>query len=236
MIEKCRKCGYEFTAREKFTICPQCFYQFDTGKEYKIEPRKSSAKPTIAGILLIIVFLFTLFIVIVLYATPTLLEHYHLEQMQSSLYGRVVDENGIGIENVTIELNTLTVGTNSTGYYKLENISYGIYRIKISKPNNNTIIAKIFVYQGEENNFKLTPGEATIEEDRTVELFALLYSCATIELIFSIFILLGAICAIKRKHFGVSIVGSILGLLSILGIPLSIPALILLALSKNEFR
>ncbi|MDI6708086.1 MAG: hypothetical protein QME47_03255 [Candidatus Thermoplasmatota archaeon] len=237
---KCHKCGYEFIAEEKLTICPQCFYQFDTGKEYRIEPKKSSAKPIIAGILLIIVSLSTLFIVIALYAAPTLLEHYHLEQMQSSLYGRVVDKNGTGIEDVTIELNDLVVKTNSTGYYKLENVRGGLHKIKIYKPNNKTIIAKIFVLpRNEAENFELIPGEGIIEEDHTLELFAVLYSCATIELIFSVFALVGGVLAIKRRHFAVCVVGSVVGLLSLLvvvGTIMSIAALILLALSKEEFK
>ncbi|MEW6070470.1 MAG: carboxypeptidase-like regulatory domain-containing protein, partial [Candidatus Thermoplasmatota archaeon] len=149
------------------------------------------------------------------------------------------DRSGNGVANATVEILDLSTKTNSTGYYRLDSVNCGVHRIKISKEGNNTVIAKIFVLPGSHEDFSLTPGNSTMEEDRTEELFALIYACATIQIIFLVFILAGGVFAIKRKHFGVCVVGSVVGILSmfvVIGAILSITALILIALSKDEFE
>jgi uncharacterized membrane protein YjjP (DUF1212 family) len=65
-----------------------------------------------------------------------------------------------------------------------------------------------------------------------------LHFCSAIFAVFSIFALLGGLYAIKRKNFGIVIIGSIFGILSfgfIFGSICSIIALILLIVSKEEF-
>ncbi len=64
--------------------------------------------------------------------------------------------------------------------------------------------------------------------------------CSTIGIILSIFPLLGGVLSIKRKMWGFTIIMSIIGLFTIgpflLSSILAFIALILLALSKNEFK
>ncbi len=63
--------------------------------------------------------------------------------------------------------------------------------------------------------------------------------CGAIGLIFGIFALIGGVFALQRKMWGLALVGSILGLLTIgflfLSSLFSLIALILIAISKSEF-
>lgn len=67
-----------------------------------------------------------------------------------------------------------------------------------------------------------------------------LNACGVITLIFGFFLLVGGIFAIKKVHWGVALIGSILGIFSIgpmfIGSVLSIAALILLFMAKDEFE
>lgn len=65
-------------------------------------------------------------------------------------------------------------------------------------------------------------------------------ACGLLILIFGVFLLMGGIFAIKRTHWGISLIGAILGIFSIgplfLASMFSIIALILLVLSRDEFK
>jgi len=79
--------------------------------------------------------------------------------------------------------------------------------------------------------------DPNITIDQIVEI---LNTCAVIGCVLSIFPILGGILAIKKKLWGISLVGSIIGILT-LGIfftssILSIISLILLIISKKEFQ
>ena len=78
------------------------------------------------------------------------------------------------------------------------------------------------------------------ENIKTEDLSALMYACAVLLGIFSIFALLGGVYTIKRKRFSIGIVGACLGILScgllIIGPILSIIALILIISSKDEYE
>jgi len=67
----------------------------------------------------------------------------------------------------------------------------------------------------------------------------LLMICSTIGIIISIVVLLGGVFALKRSHWGFTLIGSIFGLFTIgfyISSILSLIALILLIVSKNEFN
>ena len=69
---------------------------------------------------------------------------------------------------------------------------------------------------------------------------SILAVCGIIGMIFSILALLGGVLAIMRKMWGLALVGSILGLLTIgplfVSSILSLVALILIAISREEFQ
>lgn len=64
--------------------------------------------------------------------------------------------------------------------------------------------------------------------------------CATIQIVLSIFPLLGGVIAVKKTHWGIALAGSSVGLFTIgpffISSLLSLIALILIAVSKEEFR
>lgn len=63
---------------------------------------------------------------------------------------------------------------------------------------------------------------------------AVLLTLGIISCLFSLFILVGGICALQRKYWGLALAGSIV---AVLGFPLlGIPALVLVALSREEFE
>ena len=83
--------------------------------------------------------------------------------------------------------------------------------------------------------------EDEIGEELDPDLFdTVLNVCGVLILIFGIFLMIGGIFAIKRVHWSISMLGAILGLFSLgpwfFGSILSFIALILLFLSKDEFK
>jgi len=62
---------------------------------------------------------------------------------------------------------------------------------------------------------------------------SIIFGVPTLSIIIGILALIGGILAMRRKKWGWSLAGSIAGTLSVL--PLGIPAIILIALSKDEF-
>ncbi len=72
------------------------------------------------------------------------------------------------------------------------------------------------------------------------QLQSFLTTCGIIGAVLSIFTLVGGIVALKRKAWGLAIIGGILGLFTIgpmlLGSIISLIGLILVAISRNDFR
>ena len=62
---------------------------------------------------------------------------------------------------------------------------------------------------------------------------SIIFGVPILSIVIGILALIGGILAMRRKRWGWSLVGSIAGILSVL--PLGIPAIILISLSKDEF-
>ena len=81
------------------------------------------------------------------------------------------------------------------------------------------------------------PADSPITAD---QLQSILFTCGIIGCILSIFALTGGIVALKRKAWGLALLGGILGLFTIgpffLGSILALIGLILIALSKKDFN
>ena len=96
----------------------------------------------------------------------------------------------------------------------------------------STIESMMDISQYQEIDPTITPGK--IKESLII--------CSTIECIFAVFVILGGILALKRKHWKISLTGGILGVFTI-GFPplsistiLSVVGIILIVLSKKEFQ
>ena len=76
-----------------------------------------------------------------------------------------------------------------------------------------------------------------IDPSFTVESFkAIMSTCALIGIVISIFTLLGGILAITKKLWGIALASSIIGLFTLFGSIPSLIAMILLILSRKEFK
>ncbi|MDI6916387.1 MAG: carboxypeptidase-like regulatory domain-containing protein [Thermoplasmatales archaeon] len=239
MDVKCPKCGYSFTSIEDVTTCPRCMYQFQTGTIPPLPAeKKRSNRPAIAGVLLITASILGFMMGGFIGFVPGMVDEISTGQTVT-VYGTVTDENGNGMGNATVTVLGLGLSSNtsSDGSYRIENVPAGVQRIKAEKDNNSLTI-KTFVYEGTNKvDFTLKPGSH--EQDIMSEVNNVLYVCSIVIFILSFFTLLGGIFALKRRHFGIAVIGAIMGIPALgflIGSILSIIALILIVLSRNEFR
>lgn len=206
--------------------------------------KPSSSKPMIAGILLIIVFVLGI-------ATGILFNDIIEEGIENmggtgTFKGIVRDENGY-LPDVTVALvnyPTINDTTDENGKFLLKKVPTGYQKINLSKENYTTLTVRILVLPGtgaikEKIVMEKGSGNSTINSD-FVKMFDMVTGviCPIIFVIFGVFALLGGILSIQRKHFAVAIIGSVFGILSFgffIGSILSIAALILILLSKEEF-
>lgn len=241
MDVKCPKCGYSFYGIEGVAECPQCKYRFSAPVAYTpVYPllKKKSGKPTIAGVLLIIASVLGIVMGGFIGFVPGMVDEISTGQTVT-VYGSVVYEDGTGVNNATVTVlgTSLSSCTSSNGSYRIENVPAGVQRIKAEKDSDSLTI-KTFVYEGTNRiDFKLKEG--VHEQDIMSEVNTILYACSIVIVILSVFPLLGGLFAVKRKYFGIAAIGAVLGIIAtgfFVGSILSIIALILLTLSRNEFR
>lgn len=239
MDVKCPKCGYSFTSIENVTTCPRCMYQFQTGIIPPLHgEKKRSNKPAIAGVLLIVASILGFMMGGFISFVPGMVDEISTGQTVS-VYGAVTDENGNEVGNATVTVLGLGLSSNtsSDGSYRIEGVPAGVQSIKAEKDNNSLTI-KTFVYEGTNKvDFTLKPGSH--EQDVMSEVNRILYTCSIVIVVLSVFTMLGGVFALKRKHFGVAVIGAVLGIPALgffIGLILSIIALILIVISRNEFR
>jgi len=239
MDVKCPKCGYSFTSIEDVTTCPRCMHQFQAGTIPPLHAeKKRSNRPVVAGVLLIVASILGFMMGGFIGFVPGMVDEISTGQTVT-VYGNVVYENGSAVNNATVTVLGLGLysNTSSDGSYRIENVPAGVQRIKAEK-NNNSLTIKTFVYEGTNKvDFTLKPGSH--EQDIMSEVNNVLYVCSIVIFILSVFTLLGGIFALKRKHFGIAVIGAIMGMPALgflVGLILSIIALIFLVLSRNEFR
>lgn len=168
--------------------------------------------------------------------------------------GRVVDENDeplpdakVQIVNSDIEIDGVNITyTDQSGNFRFDDIPIGIYDLAavaenyyINKSLNLTVEHNGIVNE----NFTLksisSPREVTAD-------LAVIYYCLVIFAIIAIIALLGGISAYRRKRYGLAFAGAVVGIipailmnteLCICGSAiLSVLALMLLVLAKNEFQ
>lgn len=259
----CPKCNHEFIvdipegSEEYKAICPKCDCKFTIRKtpdglkaeeentwEEHGEPRKTilssikprTDKPMIAAVILVCVF--------VLGASSAAFSETFIEAplgvlssagMTGTVEFMITDQSNSSIENASILIGEVSSKTNANGRCLVENVSLGIKETEIVTPENETFTREILV----------TPlinsyNEIIVSGDSEEFIPYDTIGCSIILLIFSVIALLGAVASLKRQHFDVAVVGSILGIFSfgffMIGSILSIIALIIILRSKEEFE
>jgi len=223
--------------------------------------KKKSSKPTIAGALLLIHAILAILLgTILVFAGSFVGElgggiEFFGEDGKGDIIGTVTLLDGTPVENATISIvdEGLSTRTDSEGNYLLYSVPTGNQKIKVEKEGYNTIIHKTFIKSSDINNerdrqdedddfdnrydFILTEGDEVIERG-SYPPFGLirnvLYICAILLIVLSIFTILGGISALMRKNYWLAILGSITGIIT-LGL-FALIALFILILAKDEFR
>lgn len=231
---------------------------------YYYEPPKlgkpRSAKPTIAGVLLLIHVIFSIGIVVLLIGAGLFVSDpgggflFFGGNDTGDVTGTVTLLNGTPIENATISVigTTLVTYTDENGDYLIYNVPVGNQKIMAEKEGYNTIILKTYVEPENidmnmdsndhdktknDNDFVLTEGNEVIEKGNYPPLDLiknLLIVCGSVLVILSIISLIGAYASFKRENFKLALAGAIAGTIT-LGL-FAIIALFILILARDEFK
>ncbi|PKK85913.1 MAG: hypothetical protein CVT48_03390 [Thermoplasmata archaeon HGW-Thermoplasmata-1] len=262
---RCPKCEYPFkinlgTSRETETAATP--HRKSGMKKSALQSKGAKTpKPVVGGAFLIAVFLMAgamaggmLFLGIGGIWTVGLMADSAFEGQTGTVYGQVLDSGGNGISGVSVNrwdadgkvwetVNT----TGSDGSYYLTDVEAGYQYLRFSKAGYQTKIIEdvviphpvedtVWFYQ----NITLKPGNGEVQEPGVAAtvvqgvLTGLIVWGANLGAM-AIFILVGGIMAITRKRFGIALAASIVAMFTMCGQLISLVALILIALSKEEF-
>ena len=261
----CPKCKHEFILelkedrKEHSVTCPNCNNKFIIKAECKDpksnlecsweehgEPRKTilskikpkTNKPMVAAIVLFCVFAIglntALFSDVFVGSSLDIASGVGLT---GTVKITVIDSENKSIQEANIKIDGIIGKTDAKGIFSVNELDLGVKTLEISYANNKTYKREILVtpFLNYEDSIKLNEGEGNEELIKFNS-----SSCTLIILIFSIFTLLGSIVCIKRQHFDVAVVGSLIGIFSFgfffIGSILSIIAFIIIYRSKDEFE
>ena len=238
----CPNCGVKFTIHPKscdLKSGDECFWE-EHGEPRKtilssIKPR--TGKPTIAAILLISVFAIGITSAAfsdIFIETP--LDVLSNVGMTGSVDLLIIDQSNNSLGKVNITIDGKSTNTDENGVYSAEDISLGIKKVEVSITEYKTITSEILVVP-----FITSSNEIIIEDGYVEEYIPFdTIGCSIILVIFSVFALLAAIMSLKRQHFDIAVVGSILGIFCfgflMIGSIISIIALIIILKSRDEFE
>jgi hypothetical protein len=238
---------------------------YDVHYHYYYEPpryaKKKSSKPTVAGVLLIIAAILGLIAGVAAVGIGGVGFGMFYEDSEGDIFGTVTYQNGTGIENVTVSIvgEDLSTQTDKDGYYAIYNVPSGNHKIRVEKDGYNTIIYKTFIsdsdfnledpengddhhdVESEDNeiDFILTAGDEELERGTSTPwglIEGFLVICGALIIIFSIFAMIGAVHALRRRSWKLALLGSILGLFTIFGTLFALIAILIIALSRDEFN
>ena len=230
--------------------CPNCGMKIKVNvseekrreiEEMPIHPTVQKIKPSgrlaVAGAMLVIVFILG-----AVMGGLLLTDESALYRGVGNYKGKVVDEYGKGIEGVEVYYDKNFTTTDEKGYFMIKNISAGKHILELKKEGYKTVEATIFVLPGKiylTSKFKMVEGEG-IEKEKDIQstIIKAVPIIATTILIISFLPLIGAIFCFMKKYFIVALISSIFGIFSIgffIGSILSIVALIIILLSREEF-
>jgi DNA-directed RNA polymerase subunit RPC12/RpoP len=252
-IQKCPNCGKKISLKRKNKNDENCEktssdnYEECNWEEHG-EPRKTilssfkprTDKPMLASLLLLTVVIIGISSAIFPEAyLQTPLDVLSATGSTGAITLFVQDQDGTNMDNILVWVDPLFKNsTNTSGFVTLENLSLGKQHLFISINGTVTSEAKeIFILPFH------TETTITVMQDSTSlkiqEQLTDLVWCSSIVIILSIATIFGFIASWKRQHFDAAVIGSIVGIFTIgfyfIGSILSIIAIILLLLSKEEF-
>ncbi len=161
--------------------------------------------------------------------------------------GTVVDENGNAVVNAIISLADeeppqVMTGTDEEGHFSFTTTT-GVHTITISHDDYATKRVRVGVFPFDPmvaEQFVLEKnGEVHEEKTVTARIFELLPLIFSVFVVLSIPPLVGAICCMMKKYMAVAVVGAVCGILAmgfLAGSLLSLVALILIIMARDEFR
>lgn len=262
---RCPECDHEFTVdapdhcRKLDVACPNCQHDFtitltssktsspnepECSWEEHGEPRKtilSSIKPKTDKPGIIALLLVAAFITGVVTAgfseafIETSTDIMAGAGLKGSLNVEITNISGDLINTGSLTLDNEAVFTIRNGTYVAEGVTPGFKTIKISVSGYQTISQEVLVFPIITMKHSLTMEAGN--QDKTIPFETI--GCSLILLLLSIFPLLAAVYAYKRKHFDVAIAGSLIGLCSLgfflVEFVLCLIAFLLLIMAKEEF-
>lgn len=238
---------------EQVVTCPNCGMKFKVNVDEKysweseapmIHPsvhlKTRSMKPAIAGILLIITLIFGVILSAAIFSSVSLIESAHID---CTFKGKVVDDNGNPLEGVTVSLLNhpeISNVTNDKGKFSLSNITAGKQTLHLTKEGYKTTNIKVIVLPQniESEKFVMEEGSGEVSTESLSAKILINYAfwISSLVLVMSIITGIGGIASLMRKYFPMTVIGSVTGFFTIVGIPLGIIALVLLLISKDEFE
>jgi DNA-directed RNA polymerase subunit RPC12/RpoP len=203
--------------------------------------RPRSYKPLIASLLL--------FVVVLIGFSSAIYPEIYLQTPLNTLFsagftGSIImtlqNESGIPQKNLYVWIDSLPKNmTNSKGMIIINKIPLGKQQVYVSSTLNDSTdwISGFFLPIQSLRTVTVTNQSGTLQ---IISMPTNLMWCSGIILLLSVLCLLGFISAWKRQYYDVSIFGSIMGISIIgfyfIGTIFSLIALVLLALSKEEFE
>jgi len=260
---KCPECKHEFvldipaTDKKHKAVCPECNSEFtikvsDSHDEESDEecyweehgePRKTilssikphTNKPKTAAIILVCVFAIGL--------TTAVFSESFIETslgvassigLKGDVEIKLTDKINDSSSNLTVTIDGKPIHEQGNGIYKI-NTEPKLSMIEISKENYPTIKKEILV-----TPFFTSYHQITLNEEKNEKISSYdTVGCSIIIGIFSVFALFGTIACLKRKHFNLAVVGSIVSIFSfgffMIGSILCIIALVIIIKAKDEF-
>ncbi|UCE36490.1 MAG: carboxypeptidase regulatory-like domain-containing protein [Thermoplasmata archaeon] len=210
-------------------------------------------KLQIAGILLIIVFIWGLVsaIAISMFEIHVLALTEFEDDGKGDIYGYVYDEEGYALTDVTIAIHGSQhfTKTNEEGFFSIENVKEGDYKIEASKEGYQNVTKRVSIESHTPLmvRFTLKEGGFDITEDERYgsnlsDLRHLNYATAVFIVVYGSFALLGGILAYLQRLYWLTMFGALCGIVSgifsigiIIAPILSIIALYYIVNNKDEF-
>jgi hypothetical protein len=217
------------------------------------KPLISLGKLQIAGILLIIVFIWGLIsaVAIAMFEIHILALTEYEDDGKGDVYGYVLDGEGVALRDAYVAIHGTQhyTRTNPDGYYSFENVKEGNYEIEASKEGYSNITKRVSIesYTPAMVSFTLKEGgyDEVINErygSNLSDLRSLNSATAVVIMVYGSFALLGGILAFIQRYYWLVMFGALSGIVSgmlsmgiIIAPILSIIALYYIVRNQEEF-